>query len=434
MDLVIWNSIEGVFSMMSVTFAYLFLHAFFKTTPKNKYFRPLKLVTLLLSSLVTFAVTYFTQDAVIISTISVLSSFTISTICFRAKPISAILGSIFVFLAGAASELFSVFIVTNFQGIETQQLLEPNVYRLQSRALSFILLLLLIAVVRYFRAGRLSGMNVKSLLTLCVLPVLSALFMQGFARQILTTSGMPNLNDFLPVFSLVAMNVFLFVLIENLIRQNEKNKHLVLIEVQNRMYYSRITSLTHTQEQIQKMSHDFKQKIQLIYMMADNEEYEQLKDYVTTLAERQEKLLLIDTGNIMFDSVLSSKIEAIKRYKIDLARKLDVEKELKYLDEELCILLGNALDNAIEACLRSSTDKFIGLELTATNNSFQLHIQNSVGSYPSREGRILKTLKGNSLKHGIGLRSMMQTCDDLGGQLLYDFDEKHFNLWVYITF
>jgi len=243
----------------------------------------------------------------------------------------------------------------------------------------------------------------------------------------------PTTNEIMPIISIVAVNVLLFILVEILIRQNEKNQKLLLIEVQNDAHITHIKQLTQYQNQIRTMSHDFRQQVQELYTLCVENKSDELQAKLTELSNRRSKDLAMDTGNIMLDSILTSKIEVAEVEKIDFKQKLDVEPELDYINSEICVLLGNALDNAIEACVRSDGDKFIGMELTATPKQFLCHIINTIGATPQADGEFLKTAKQDTLRHGIGLQSMSQICEDVGGTLTYDFNEEHFNLWIKIT-
>jgi sensor histidine kinase regulating citrate/malate metabolism len=294
-------------------------------------------------------------------------------------------------------------------------------------------MLVIITLVKIFRKGSMSIANKKTMIVLCSMPFLSILALQQYALHFVAVPYAPTAFEVIPILSLIVINVFVFVLVEMLMRQNEKNQKLLIIEVQNDAHKTHIKQLTKYQKQIRMMSHDFRQQVHEFYTLSAEKQYDKLHVQLTELSNRRSENLIVETGNIMLDSILTSKVELAETHKIDFKKKLDVQAELGYITSEICVLIGNALDNAIEACIRADDNKFIGMELTATPKQFLCHIINTVGITPQTDGKFLKTAKQDSLHHGIGLQSMSQICEDLSGTLTYSYDEEYFNLWIKIT-
>jgi len=313
-------------------------------------------------------------------------------------------------------------------------MLELSVYRFQARTLSILILIVIVILVRHFRVGQFGVMTFKVILTLSLLPIASILFIQYFVINIIAENNAPTMGDITPIFNIIVVNIFLFVMIENIIRQSENNHKLILMETQNLAQQKHIEQLVNNREQVRRMSHDFKQQVQIIHMMCANNQHSELLEYVGSLSSNTIGNLIVETNNTMLDSILTSKLEEAEKHSITVSKIFDVAPSLEYINMDMCVMLGNALDNAIEACLRTDQDRFIGIEIIATSSQFLCHIKNSVGEMPLTDGVLLKTAKPDVLYHGIGVQSMTQTCQDLGGDLSYSFDENHFNLWIALSF
>ena len=90
-------------------------------------------------------------------------------------------------------------------------------------------------------------------------------------------------------------------------------------------------------------------------------------------------------------------------------------------------MLGTAIDNAIEACARSNLDKNImTMELTADSSRFLFYMKNNIGDLLQKEGDFLKTQKTDNLRHGVGLRSIKQICNNFSGDMTYEYDNEQF--------
>ena len=383
----------------------------------------------------TFTGLFFNENLIAITGVSTLSTFIVAFVFFNNKIHVAAIATFFTVLSGAISELIAAFLVTGFQEVPFAEMAQFNLIRLQGTTLSMLIMLIIIVLVRCFRKGSIHVMATKITLTLCVMLIISMLAIWQYGLHLLALPYAPTTNEIIPIFSIAMMNVFIFTISEILVRQNEKAQKMLLIETQNAAHQTHIKQLTQNHDQIRTMSHDFKQQVQELYTLCVGKQYDELLAKLSELSSRRSDNMIVETGNIMLDSILTSKIETAETQKINFKRKLDVQAELDYINSEVCVLLGNALDNAIEACMRADndTDKFIGMELTATPKQFLCHIINTIGIMPQADGEFLKTAKDDSLHHGIGLQSMAQICDDIGGTLTYSYDEKHFNLWIKIT-
>ena len=411
---------------------YQFIGAFLKKPKRDNHVLKSFVITVILISQI--LAVYFLANGFVISILSIVGAFLIANFCFKAKIYGAGIAAFFSFLAGASSELLAAFIITSFQDIPIYYMAELNTYRLQARTLSILILILFVVLIRHFRVGKFGVMTLKVVLVLSILPIASIIFIQYFVIHIMTVSYVPSIAEIASIFNIIIVNIFLFVMIENIIRQSENNQKLILMEAQNTAHYKHIQQLISNREQVRKMSHDFKQQVQIIYMMCVDRRYDELLEHITVLANKSSNEVLVETKNIMLDSMITSKVEETKQNEIELLKSLDIEPDLDYMTIEICVMIGNALDNAIEACIKSKEDKFIGLEIIATRSQFLCHIKNSVGIKPIIDNGILQTTKVDILCHGVGVQSMIQTCEELGGDLSYEFDDEYFNLWIALSF
>ena len=133
---------------------------------------------------------------------------------------------------------------------------------------------------------------------------------------------------------------------------------------------------------------------------------------------------LLKTGNVSLDAILSAKIAQAKSEKVAVTVKANVPEKLTVSDLELSIVVGNLLDNAIEACRASAGEKFIRLFVGMKGKMLYFSMLNSAGAKREKLGSLFKT--GKSGAHGFGLRRAEAIIQDHGGWVKYNSEEGAF--------
>jgi sensor histidine kinase regulating citrate/malate metabolism len=182
-------------------------------------------------------------------------------------------------------------------------------------------------------------------------------------------------------------------------------------------------------ERALRLSHDFKHHVQAMGALCEARSIDELADYLRRLADEQVRAgPPLSTGNPILDALLSAKRVAAEQRGIRCEWSLSIPPELGLPAVDLCALLGNALDNAIEACGRAGGQTFIQMGMFVRNGNLLCEIKNTVGAAPEPRGQSLKTLKGGAAPHGIGMNSMKWHCANLGGKMSFEYDESVFEL------
>lgn len=151
--------------------------------------------------------------------------------------------------------------------------------------------------------------------------------------------------------------------------------------------------------------HDFKNHLQTMLAYLEMGQTECLEGYLQELSEDYQQIdIALKTGNNMVDAILNSKISVIKAKNIKVDASASVPAQLPISDVDLSVMIGNLLDNALEACLKlPPEERFIRFYMTKAKANLYLYVMNSSdGTYRRGMGNYLttKTLAG----HGYGLQ------------------------------
>lgn len=176
--------------------------------------------------------------------------------------------------------------------------------------------------------------------------------------------------------------------------------------------------------------HDYHNHIQTMKAHLAMGRLEELDQY---LSELDQDLLTVDTviktGNVMIDAVLNSKISLARQRGIAVDAKAIVPKELdtSISEVDLSLIIGNLMDNAMEACMRVDDlgQRFIRVYIDILKGQLYIYVMNATAGELRRVGRVYETLK-NSRHHGFGLMRIDKVVDRYHGYLERENEEGVF--------
>lgn len=150
--------------------------------------------------------------------------------------------------------------------------------------------------------------------------------------------------------------------------------------------------------------HDYHNHIQVLKAHMELEEYEQAQKYLDMLAEDLASVdTVIKTGNVMVDAILNSKLTLMRDHEIKVDVTAIVPQEVGILGVDLAVLMGNLLDNAMEACMRveKKEDRFIRIYMDIIKKQLYISVINSMEGSVRRSGAQYLSIKQGL--HGFGL-------------------------------
>lgn len=138
------------------------------------------------------------------------------------------------------------------------------------------------------------------------------------------------------------------------------------------------------------------------------------------------------SGNLVIDSLINYKHSLIEKEDIKLKCYILIPPELPYDSADLCIIIGNLLDNAIEATQHLPLkDKYINLSISQIKDSLSITVQNPYNGNLKKDNKLkLLSLKPDNQNHGIGLSSVKQSVDKYNGELLIETQNNIFTASV----
>ena len=224
------------------------------------------------------------------------------------------------------------------------------------------------------------------------------------------------------VFLAAADAVFLFFWVPRLVDRKLEHFQSDLMD----RHYDEVENMYRT---MRGWRHDYHNHIQAMKAYAELGKYGELIAYLGRLDENLYQVdTVIKTGNLMMDAVLGSKLGLMKKRGIRTDVTVHVPKGMKLTDMELCVLVGNLLDNAIEACeeVEEEENRFIRIYMDTLQEQFYLSVMNGMNGRAQRKGAGFVSRKRPDGLPGFGLQRVDRIVEKYGGYLNRQTEEGVF--------
>ena len=223
-------------------------------------------------------------------------------------------------------------------------------------------------------------------------------------------------------FTLITSVILLFMIL--ILADHEKLEQTVHLAGLREIYYQ---GLQREQLQVRTLRHDLRNHVTALLGLLEQGETQRAIGYLSQISESSslsggQRFCDNETANI----VLSAKAKDIERRGLNGQFQVCLPKALLIAETDLCALLGNAIDNAMEAAEKSE-DKAISVHCRVEKGLFMLRVENALAGDETPD---LSTTKADKSAHGFGLMGMREIAKRYGGSLEATADNGRFELVV----
>lgn len=182
--------------------------------------------------------------------------------------------------------------------------------------------------------------------------------------------------------------------------------------------------LSHQYEEIKEIymnmrgwRHDYHNHLQTMKAYLAMNELKELDEYLFKIEKDLDAVDdLVKSGNIMMDAILNSKISIMMQHNIKVEFKAILPQKLKISDVDLCVMISNLLENAIEACMKIPEKyRFIRIFSEVHGSQFYLSIQNSAKN--DLDFNAKNYISNKRGEHGFGMKRVQLLVDKYNGFL-----------------
>ncbi len=249
---------------------------------------------------------------------------------------------------------------------------------------------------------------------------------------LMTIPGINNITHTQAVVSMVGMagilaaNIANYFLLNNIIKVNDLTLATTQLSTQLEYQAGKYQQISAAYRNSRSLIHDMKKHYFFIQDCIKHEKYDAILAYLEqSIHSIEDSYNRVNTGNLVIDAFVSNHLSLAEQENISFATDIRLVKEKIRMDDyDLCVILGNLLDNAHQACrdIHDPKPRQIMVQLFTTDHEFVIHIHNTLpGNQPGA-----KAVEKSDLVHGFGMKNVESvTLKYLGNYTHYEENERY---------
>lgn len=247
---------------------------------------------------------------------------------------------------------------------------------------------------------------------------------------ILRTYTLEKLNIIGIVIVLFSINIITFYLYDTLKKYYNERIEKIALEDQNKYYQGQINTINNSYKTMRSLRHDIKNYLVVLKSYVEKNEKQKAVTYISSIVNdiTNEAKERSNTGNVDIDSILNYKLEEAESKGISISAKAKVPDILNIHSLDIVVILGNLLDNAIEACSKVENDKKIDIIIRYSKNVLFIFTSNTYDGTVQYENGKIVTTKKDSHNHGIGLNNIDTVLSKYSGTMAINHTKDTFNV------
>jgi len=291
-----------------------------------------------------------------------------------------------------------------------------------------IIYLWFIGLVHRLINKHIKDLPIKYWILILIIPIISIFILRNQIDIITDISSTINyLSSGIIIFGVVYINVMMFRFFESY----ENKLKLQYLETLKQQEDKNYKLLTLSYKQVREMKHDIENQLIIVNDLLKSQNYTQASEYLNKLGSYVHIANRICyTGSNAIDSIVNIKGSVANSIGIDFICKVNIISGIFADELDLCRIIGNALDNALEACERcKNDDKHIYISISEDKDKLSIIVSNTSDKVDTEN---LASNKDNSKLHGIGISSIKSSVERLQGVATFSYQDEIFTLRVVI--
>lgn len=357
------------------------------------------------------------------------------TVLYKSKLIAKLFASISLMVFSMISEVAANSTLMGIKSISKSETFEDDMYLyavMLSKLIKFIMILVVLLILKRNAVRA----NFKDYLCMIIVPLLSIFIIIAVTIESKGTIVNAGFTTNTAILGILVINFIVYYLLNNIIQANEIKQLQARMETQFMFQEKKYEQTSMSFKSISGILHDTNKHLVYLRECVIQNDYKEAIEYIDKVINNLgDSYKRINTGHLVIDALVSNAYNnaEIKNIKFKTDIKIDKSK-INIERYDLSVVLGNLLDNAIEACIKISNidDRFITVNIFTNETALIINILNSA------VGKNLfvkfKSDKSNKIIHGYGLSNVNLIAEKYGGSFIAERKESKFEATIVLPF
>lgn len=291
--------------------------------------------------------------------------------------------------------------------------------------LLFLIVEVIIEKIFKLKHDRISGRHWRFFILLLLISILTMLILA-------TDWTISKISVVAVSISILLFNLSIIYLYDRIIESAVKEHEMIILKEQMMAYSNELTLRSENEKKLKSIRHDMKLHLNEITSIAEAGDKTRLRKYLADLNESIiDTKAYADSGNKAIDSILNYMLERANTQGIKTDLHLMIPENLNVSEYDMNIILGNLLENAIEAN-SNIENPWIDTAMKYADGILFIEISNPYLGKIQQQGSILKSTKRDKSYHGIGLYSVKEAVNRNNGTVDINYDDGVFKAKILI--
>lgn len=359
--------------------------------------------------------------------LAALGSLFIITLCYQAKNSKRIIVTVIIYMCNFLAEVV-VALAIGFSGFSVSRQSQDN------NGIIMVIVQLLSWFITLF-IERLQNIQ-KNVLVPKIF--MGAVWVSAGITILFATMlfGGSNRNKYIEnpaLLCLIGLNFMMIYLYDTVADIIEKNTRMQWVFREREYYHEQMELLQKNQNELRMFRHDTRNRLEVLGQLLGKDDLEDARQYLKQVSSRLESTgLYSQTGNMAVDSIVNYEFSRAKEKNITAKYQVEIPERMQIEDDDLVVILGNLLTNAIEAVEQMKENRWFDLRIIYRQGSLCIHIENPYEhALIMRKDRFM-TVKKNKQYHGIGLESVRHVVRNYQGEVQISTENQVFSVEIFL--
>ena len=356
--------------------------------------------------------------------INLLSSFSL-TFLYYSSMRKKIFVSVLIYVFGFCTEMVAV----TLTGYINFPINEANSYDSIFGAVAANVLLFIVSVAASsFKSIKMGNVLPKVYwMALLTVPVLSlyilAMFFQSERLNIYEIAS--------SVAAILIINFMMFCLYDRVSLLYKEWQESALIKQQNEYYVNQLLLAEDLHKTTSKLRHDIKNHLLTVNSFLEEDKIDEAEKHISSIiGSYQNKTEIVHTGYPAVDGLLNYKLQPASDSGVRTNVKITLPSDFNFSSFDLTVILGNLIDNALQAVSPVEENKFIELGMDCSKGVLIIKVSNSFKTAIQTENGKIVSSKKDKDNHGFGLRNVKDVLEKYNGTSKINIDGSVFTISV----